>query len=149
MQITWALRISASNCSRCSGRAELSVICIVTFSGVTSGGMVTSGTRCCTLNMIFIYNVNNYFLMLGVNYRFHFKSLTLGMNTSFISDVIRVLFPTPSIISICVWVWMCVYIEIVFYTLKKINCWVPLVGIDNKNSRTYRLLQVKCVRHVA
>lgn len=75
MQITCALRISASNCSRSSVRAistidkyifyllfvfinlpEESMMCIVTFSGVTSGGIVTSGIRCWTYIIVNICN---------------------------------------------------------------------------------------------
>lgn len=52
---------------------------VVTFSGVTSGGMVTSGTTCWTCSVSAVED-----------------TITLGTKDSFIKDVMIELFPTPS-----------------------------------------------------
>jgi hypothetical protein len=55
MQITSAFLISCSNCSLFSGLEDESMILVVTFSLVHSGGIVTSGTTCCIcVNVIYL-----------------------------------------------------------------------------------------------
>ena len=68
-----------------------STMYVVTFSGVTSGGMVTSGTTCCTCGTS----------VLGQCPRqcdAQMTELTRGTNDSLIREVTMVLFPTPSVV---------------------------------------------------
>ena len=83
--MTCALRTSLSRCARSAGPAPVSTMYVVTFSGVTSGGMVTSGTTCWTCAG-------------GQRQRRRVRArvLTCATKASLMSEVTMVLLPTPS-----------------------------------------------------
>lgn len=75
---------------------EESIICIVTFSGVTSGGMVTSGIRCWTYSVCVRERREKGWIRYEIGWLL-VEMITLGMNVSLINEAISVLLPTPSI----------------------------------------------------
>jgi hypothetical protein len=82
---------STSSQSRLMSVPEVSTIEVVTFSGVTSGGIVTSGTTCWTCRARQSSFSHSSSTPHG--------SLTFDTNDSLMSEVMMVDFPTPS--SLC------------------------------------------------
>lgn len=96
LQFIWLSPSAHDPCAAILLLPEESIMCIVTFSGVTSGGMVTSGIRCWTYR-----EIKGGWIRCGIGWPVAVM-ITLGMNVSLINEAISVLLPTPS--TQCVWV---------------------------------------------